>query len=310
MSKAYGIEKNPLISVGIPTYSRPDSLRRVLLEITRQTYTNLEVIVSDNASPNAETGDVVREIMRNDPRVKYFKQLENNGPVFNFQFVLEQASGEYFMWAADDDWHDSSFIEVLYQKLLADESAVVSFCDFDSRDEHGMLISGYPNFYDTLKSMRQPSKFVRQVQFFLLREGSAKPHPIYGLIRRNVLHGFSWVDFVDRYGWNASDALFIFYLMAQGRLALSNQKLFGCTVGNFKNYETSGTRWSLSTYLTFMAQQLKYILGYLKIAKGFVRVALVLLLPFKLLEIIYLFAVKPGINLLKSCFNKIVGKGI
>ncbi|HAF00054.1 MAG TPA: hypothetical protein DCO68_05545 [Methylophilaceae bacterium] len=309
MSRSYKIKKNPLISVGIPTYSRPNSLRRVLLEITRQTYTNLEIIVSDNASPNADTEDVVREIMRNDHRVKYFKQLKNNGPVFNFQFVLEQASGEYFMWAADDDWHDKSFIEVLYQKLLADESAVVSFCDFDSRDENGMLISGYPNFYKILKRMCQPSKFVRQVQYFILREGSAKPHPIYGLIRRKVLHGFSWIDFVDRYGWNASDVLFVFYLMAQGRLALSNQKLFGCTVDNLKNYETNRSKWNLSTYSNFIGQQLKYIFGYLKIANGLVRVALILLLPLKLLEIIYLFAIKPSVNLLKSYFNKMVDRG-
>lgn len=310
MSKAYGVNENPLISIGIPTYNRPENLHRTLVEISRQTYTNLEIIVSDNASPTSQTEIVVREIMRNDSRIKYFKQLENNGPVFNFQFVLEQASGDYFMWVADDDWRKENFIEELYTKISLNKSAVVAFCDFDSRDEHGMLISGYPNFYDTLKLMCHPSKFVRQVQFFLLREGSAKPHPIYGLIRRNVLHEFSWVDFVDKYGWNASDVLFIFYLMAQGPLALSDQRLFGCTVGNLKKYEPVGSRWSLSKYLTFMAQQLKYILGYLKIAHGFVRVALVLLLPFKLLEIIYLFAVKPGVNLLKSCFNKIVGKGI
>lgn len=298
---------HPLVSVGIPTFNRPESLRRVLLEITQQTYKNLEIIVSDNASPGSETENVVREIMQNDSRVKYFKQPENIGPVHNFQFVLMQANGEYFMWAADDDWHEQHYVEVLCQNMVTDASAIVSFCDFDSRDENGNIVPGYPDFYVTLKEMCRASNFIRQVKFFLLREGSAKPHPIYGLIRRKSLQGFSWVDFVEKYGWNASDVLFVFYLMTHGRLALSNQRLFGCTVGNFKNYEANLSQWNLSKYSKFMAQQLTYILGYLKIATGLVRVALIILLPVKLLEIIYLFIVKPGMNVVQRYLNKLTG---
>ncbi|MBU4370171.1 glycosyltransferase [Patescibacteria group bacterium] len=43
-----------LVSVGIPTYNRPESLRRTLECITSQTYKNLEIIISDNCSPNQE----------------------------------------------------------------------------------------------------------------------------------------------------------------------------------------------------------------------------------------------------------------
>ena len=123
--------KIPLISVGIPTFNRPDCIRRVLLEITNQTYSNLEIIVSDNASDSIETEHIVRSIMLIDPRIRYYKQSYNKGPTFNFQFVLEQASGEYFMWAADDDWRDKKFIEELYKKLIENKSAVVSFCNFN-----------------------------------------------------------------------------------------------------------------------------------------------------------------------------------
>lgn len=297
----------PLVSVGIPTFNRPESLRRVLMEMAQQTYKNLEIIVSDNASPGNETENVVREIMQYDSRVKYFKQLKSNGPLFNFQFVLDQANGEYFIWAADDDWHKQTFVEVLYQNIIIDDSAIISFCDFDSRDENGALILGYPNFYNTLKRMCQPLSFIRQVQFFLLREGSAKPHLVYGLIRRKALQGFSWLNFVEKYGDSTPDVLFVFYLMAYGRLALSNQRLFGCTVGNVKNYEVNKSQWTVSKYSRFMAEQLRYILGYLKIARGLVRVTLIILLPLKLLEIVYLFTVKPGINMMQRYLKKLAG---
>jgi glycosyltransferase involved in cell wall biosynthesis len=56
---------------------------------------------------------VANEFADKDKRIKYFRQDENKGMGFNFKFVLEKARGEYFMWAADDDEWDSSFIEEL-----------------------------------------------------------------------------------------------------------------------------------------------------------------------------------------------------
>ena len=101
----------PLISVGIPTYNRPDGLHRTLECITRQTYQNLEIIISDNCSPSNFTERVVQEFKRNDARIRSFRQKKNHGSMFNFKFVLEKATGEFFMWAADDDEWEPDFIE-------------------------------------------------------------------------------------------------------------------------------------------------------------------------------------------------------
>jgi glycosyltransferase involved in cell wall biosynthesis len=106
----FGINK-PLVSVGIPTFNRPKGLRRTLEFICGQTYPNLEILVSDNASPGSETESVAREFSAQDKRIKYFRQPTNIGPIANFRFVLAKASGDYFMWAADDDEWDARFIE-------------------------------------------------------------------------------------------------------------------------------------------------------------------------------------------------------
>lgn len=102
---------NPLVTVGIPTYNRPEGLRRTLECITGQTYRNLEIIISDNCSPNPDAEIVGRKFVAKDPRVQYFRQKENTGG-YNFQFLIEKATGEYFMWAADDDEWLPEFIEV------------------------------------------------------------------------------------------------------------------------------------------------------------------------------------------------------
>src|SRR5947199_10799653 len=93
----------PLVTVGIPTYNRPAGLRRALDCITGQTYRNLEILVSDNCSPGEETAAIVREYQSRDPRISYFRQPTNLGMDGNFKFLLAQAAGPYFFWAADDD---------------------------------------------------------------------------------------------------------------------------------------------------------------------------------------------------------------
>lgn len=65
-------------------------LRCALQSAVSQTYKNIEIIVSDNCSPD-NTESVVREF--DDPRIRYYRQNQNIGPFKNFDFCLEQARG-------------------------------------------------------------------------------------------------------------------------------------------------------------------------------------------------------------------------
>jgi len=103
-------ESFPLVTVGIPTFNRPDGLRRTLDCICNQAYTNLEIIVSDNCS----TDPAVKASLDSyalDSRVRIVIQKENIGAFNNFKFLLREATGQYFMWAADDDEWSPEFIE-------------------------------------------------------------------------------------------------------------------------------------------------------------------------------------------------------
>lgn len=295
MKESKGKQGLPLISVGIPTCNRPENLRRTLMEITRQTYQNLEIIVSDNASISDETRIVVGEFMCDDTRVRYFRQPENQGPGFNFQFVLDQAQGEYFMWAADDDWRSFDFIDSLWNAMSEADSAIVAFSDFDVMDQGGRVVLGYPDPIATLQLMTGNQAIYRQLHFFLSNEGRAVPHVIYGLIPMRILRGFLWEDFFGRYGTYGADALFIFWLLGQGRLALVERKLFGCTVNNQKYYGSAQRR-SLSRKLRTAAQRISYLLSFIKIAKGLTRLALLSVFPLKLAEVLYSMTVREPIK--------------
>jgi len=100
------VQGDHLVSVGVPVYDRPELLKRRLANIVGQTYRNLEIIVSDNASPNPEMEAIGRAYAASDPRIRYVRQATNIGAAANFDFVLSCSTGEYFAWAADDDEWD------------------------------------------------------------------------------------------------------------------------------------------------------------------------------------------------------------
>lgn len=95
----------PRLSIGFPVYNSASTVRESLEALLDQTFTDFELVVSDNASTD-DTFAICSEIAARDPRVRVLRQAVNLGPFENFAAVLAPAQGEYFMWAAgDDDWH-------------------------------------------------------------------------------------------------------------------------------------------------------------------------------------------------------------
>lgn len=124
----------PLVSIGIPTYNRASTLKKTLDSLVCQTYDNIEIIVSDNCSPNDETEKVVRSFSDRDNRVKYYKQEENLGLYYNFKFVFDVSKGDYFTWTADDDSRSEKYIEACMTVFeeLDDSSQVILVNSFSS----------------------------------------------------------------------------------------------------------------------------------------------------------------------------------
>ncbi len=133
---------NKLVSIGLPTYNRPDCLARALGFLVSQTYKELEIIVSDNASPDKRVGEILKEFTRKDPRVKYYRQESNIGLLANTEFVLKKATGEYFTWLSDDDWRAPEFIAELVALLERNEDAGLAFCDYHVEHESRELAEG------------------------------------------------------------------------------------------------------------------------------------------------------------------------
>lgn len=118
----------PLVTVGMPVRNGGEFLSAALDSILGQSYVNMQVIVSDNCSDD-QTAATIEKYRARDPRVVYVRQQEPLKAIENFRFVLDQAQGEFFMWAAHDDTHSPDYVEKLVAGLTSDPVALLSFGD-------------------------------------------------------------------------------------------------------------------------------------------------------------------------------------
>lgn len=108
-TKSGSNKKVPVVSIGVPVFNGEKTLARMLDSLLSQTFSNFEIIISDNASSD-KTAEIVKTYADADERIRYFLQCKNIGPEKNFKFVFDQACGEYFLWSAADDTRSSEFL--------------------------------------------------------------------------------------------------------------------------------------------------------------------------------------------------------
>ena len=120
----------------MPVYNGEKDIRRAIDSVLTQTFTDFELIISDNASTDS-TSMICKEYEKKDHRIKYIKHEINKGPSFNFQFVLSESKSDYFVWLADDDYWEPTFLEKNVKVLDSNINVVgsISLVKFIRGDE-------------------------------------------------------------------------------------------------------------------------------------------------------------------------------
>jgi glycosyltransferase involved in cell wall biosynthesis len=136
----------------MPAYNNKATISAAIDAILGQTFDDIELIISDNCSTDG-TGEICEEYARRDDRIRFFRQPENIGSERNFAFVYEQASGEYFMWAAAHYLRSLNFVESNLELLRKNPScvcasAVSCFIGMEHRPEKLASFSLQGSLYD------------------------------------------------------------------------------------------------------------------------------------------------------------------
>ena len=129
----------PRLSVGLPVYNGQRYLAEALDALLGQSFTRFELIISDNASTD-ETEGICRVYAAKDPRIRYIRQPRNIGLNPNHNFVLREARGEYFKWAAHDDLYGRDLFARCVAALDEYPDVVLSHADMAVIDEVGTVV--------------------------------------------------------------------------------------------------------------------------------------------------------------------------
>ena len=225
------------LTVGLPVFNGEDYLESSLRSILDQTHTDFELVIADNASSDA-TEDICRAVCRVDTRVRYVRHSENIGAGPNHNFVVEQASGELFRWAAADDLvRPTAFARCIELLDDAGPSAVLAFSQTEIIDEHGEHIKNWA----AQGAVDQPTPdgrlraLIGQPNGHLYSGGPMSP--FYGIVRTAALR--STRRHQSFYG---SDRVLLVELVLRGKLVEVSEALYG----RRQHSAQSGGSWSSS----------------------------------------------------------------
>jgi Glycosyltransferases involved in cell wall biogenesis len=197
------------VSVGLPVYNGEQYLAVALGSIVAQDHGNLEIIVSDNASTD-RTQEIIAQFAAWDQRIRYTRNDRNIGAPANFNRCFELASGRYFMWMADDDVWDPSYVRKCVAALEANQDAVLACSRVRFIDQAGDPIEMDYTLADNPDlSNRSVIERVRTLT------GRGGWYLIYGLIRREELARTRLMT--ERYG---GDVVLVTELLLSGPFVL------------------------------------------------------------------------------------------
>lgn len=171
----------PRVTLAMPVYNGGRYVRSAIQSLQAQDYTDIEIIITDNASSDA-TPDICRELARGDSRIRYEPNPRNLGAAPNYNRGFELARGQFLKWCAHDDLVSPNYVSACLAALERDPSASLAFGRTQCIDPDGLEVPGEDNAQmEPLLEGDPARRFITAVR----RSGTC--FPIFGLFRMDML---------------------------------------------------------------------------------------------------------------------------
>jgi glycosyltransferase involved in cell wall biosynthesis len=206
-------EHLPRVSIGLPVFNGERFLAQALDSLLAQTFSDFEIVLSDNASTDA-TQEICEAYAARDDRIRYHRSQSNAGASRNFNRAFELATGEYFKWAAHDDLCAPEYLERCLDVLDRDASVILCHSMTREIDESGQVLR-------VLESKPQLGSPRPNERFY---DCICVQHPqvmVFGLMRASVLRKTRLIG-----SYVSSDRTLLGELALRGRLHQISEPLF------------------------------------------------------------------------------------
>lgn len=208
------------LTIGIPTFKRPDLLKRALHTLStsnKKNFKKLNIIVSvDGIDENYESYKLIEKNYSEYSNIIFIYQKTNIGSLNNFFYLRDICSTKYFMWLSDDDEINIDTIIDLLKKLkMSDAISIVPTWELVNKDNNRIKI--VPTYFNN------KSVFIRVLKYL----NDADDVFFYGIHKTANLKKCKF----DNYWWPNKNSLsnwcyvFQFDLILQGKIIYSQNNM-------------------------------------------------------------------------------------
>lgn len=145
----------PLVVACLPAWNAESFIEHTLKCLANQTYKNLKIIISDDASKD-NTVTICENFAAKDGRFRVIRQNQQLGWTGNVNFLLRESEKDqptYLLFAFHDDLLDPTYVSILVDKLENNPDAVLAFSDMETMYTNG---DREVNIYRELDGVKQP----------------------------------------------------------------------------------------------------------------------------------------------------------
>ncbi|MBX3013811.1 MAG: glycosyltransferase [Caldilineaceae bacterium] len=168
----------PKVSIGLPVYNGEEFLAKAIESILGQTFTDFELIISDNASTD-KTAMICQTYAAQDARIRYYRNATNIGGAKNGNRTFLLSEGQYYRRAAHDDICAPTLLEKCVAVLDQNPEIVLCYTQTINIDQQGQEL-------DLVTLSRATSDQVTK-RFRDLAFRNDFCEPSYGVMRSDIL---------------------------------------------------------------------------------------------------------------------------
>ena len=213
----------PKISVILTVYNGEGYLKPVIHSIQRQNFVDFEIIIIDDCSKDNSV-NLIKEFMKNDPRIKLLINNENKGLFHGKMKGVLNAKGEYILFLDQDNYYVSKYaFSIIYEEskkndldLLGFSSIVAAFINITISSE--LTIGEYLNYFET-SIIYKPHIKERYLNLKLKKAESSTSTCFYLIKRKLFLKVINLLkdEFYNRNIDQHEDSIFIYLLSRNAR---------------------------------------------------------------------------------------------
>lgn len=262
--------KKPLVSILIPVYNSLQTLEKSLNCAINQTYKNIEIVISDNASTQKISKIYYKKKFK---KIKIIRQKKNIGGIRNYNYLINNSKGEFFFFLHSDDIVSKNYVEKCIQHMTSDKTVSIVVGKVYQSD--GCYIGSHKLNFN--------SKSKRLINYF---SNNYPDSYINGLIRKKFVKNFS-LKFIS------CEIPFLVELISNGRLKYSKECFYKKNGSNLgrpieKLYDWYFLKKNLFTRYGYFFECLKIIFKKLNIIESLIVALIFALYNLPILRIIFI----------------------